>query len=218
MHEMLENRKAIIFDIDGTLLDSMGMWADIDREYLGKFEIERPDDLQRLIEGLSYYETAVFFKEYFHIPDTLEQIQQDWADMAFERYVHKIPFKTGAESFIREAHRRGIPMGIASSNSRELIEAMMDQRGMHGYFGTIETGGDYDNSKPAPDIYLGAAEHLGVAPEDCLVFEDIIAGIKAGKAAGMTVCAIWDEHSKETDSEKRELSDHFIHDFTGLWD
>ncbi len=189
MHSMLEKKKAIIFDIDGTLLDSMGMWADIDREYLGKFGIPRPDDLQRLIEGLSYYETAVFFKEYFHIPDTLEQIQEDWAEMAFERYVRTTPFKAGAEDFIREAHRRGIPMGIASSNSRELIEAMMDERGMHGYFATIETSGDYENSKPAPDIYLGAAEHLGVAPEDCLVFEDIIAGIQAGKSAGMTVCA-----------------------------
>ncbi len=218
MHSMLEDRKAIIFDIDGTLLDSMGMWADIDREYLAKFDIPRPDDLQRLLEGLSYYETAVFFKDYFHLPDSLDQIQQEWSDMAFDRYVRTIPFKPGAESFIREAHRRGIPMAIASSNSRELIEAMMDHRGMHGYFATIETCGDYENSKPAPDIYLGAAAHLGVVPEDCLVFEDIIAGIRAGKSAGMKVCALYDAHSADTDEEKHQLADFYVQDFQNLWD
>ena len=75
---MWENKKAVIFDLDGTLVDSMWIWRDIDIEYLGRFGISVPSGLQTEIEGMSFSETAVYFKERFHIPDSLEKIKRDW--------------------------------------------------------------------------------------------------------------------------------------------
>ena len=87
---ILEHKKAVIFDLDGTLIDSMWMWKAIDIEYLGRFGLECPEDLQKEIEGMSFSETAVYFKERFGIPETLEEIKQDWVDMSLEKYKKEI--------------------------------------------------------------------------------------------------------------------------------
>ena len=96
---MWKNKKAIIFDLDGTLVDSMWMWYDIDVEYLGRFGIEVPDRLQADIEGMSFSETAVYFKERFNIPDSLEKIKSDWNQMAWDKYTNEVPMKEGAAEF-----------------------------------------------------------------------------------------------------------------------
>ena len=84
---MLKDKKAVLFDLDGTLADSMWIWTSIDQEYLERFGKEFTMDLQKVIDGLSFYETAVYFKTHYGIPDSLEKIQQDWKDMAREYYI-----------------------------------------------------------------------------------------------------------------------------------
>ena len=88
---MLDEIQAVIFDLDGTLVDSMWMWKDIDIEYLRQYGIELPETLQQDIEGMSFTETATYFKETFQIPKSLEEIKQDWYDMAYEKYAHEVP-------------------------------------------------------------------------------------------------------------------------------
>ena len=107
-------------------------------------------------------------------------------------------------------------MGIATSNSRELVENVVKARHLDQYFDCIMTGSDVKKGKPAPDIYLAVARELGVSPENCLVFEDIIPGIQAGKAAGMRVCAVYDKYSEHQDAEKRTLADYYTYHFKEL--
>ena len=83
--------KAVLFDFDGTLADSMWMWDDIDIEYLGSRGIALPDTLQKEIEGMSFSETAIYFKETFHLDDSLEEIKADWNRMAMDKYFHEVP-------------------------------------------------------------------------------------------------------------------------------
>ena len=92
---MLNGIKAVIFDLDGSLVDSMWIWKDIDIEYLGRFGISLPPNLQSEIEGKSFSETAVFFKERFQIPDSIEQMKQDWNEMAWQKYIHDVDRKSG---------------------------------------------------------------------------------------------------------------------------
>ena len=210
---MWKDKKAVIFDLDGTLVDSMWMWYDIDVEYLARFGITIPEGLQAAIEGMSFSETAVYFKERFQIPDSLEKMKNDWNQMAWDKYTHEVPLKEGAAEFIKTCRENNILLGIATSNSRELVENIIAVHGLKEDFACIMTGCDVKRGKPAPDIYLAVAEAFSVKPEDCLVFEDIIPGIQAGKAAGMKVCAIEDEYSLYQMKEKAALADYFIKDY-----
>ncbi len=215
-HEMLNNIDAVIFDLDGSLVDSMWLWRAIDIEYLGRFGIALPEGLQSRIEGMSFHETAVFFKENFSIPDSLEQMKEDWNRMAWDKYAHDVPLKPGIPEFLAGCKRRGIRLGIATSNSRALMENIAEVHNLRDYFSCIMTGCDVSRGKPAPDIYLAVAEQLNVQPGRCLVFEDIIPGIQAGKAAGMKVCAVEDAYSAPDRDKKIELADYYIEDYENL--
>ena len=212
-HELLLDKEAVIFDLDGSLVDSMWMWERIDIEYLGKFGIPMPKDLQRQIEGMSFNETAQYFKSHFHLPDSLEQIKEAWNRMAWDKYRHEVPLKPGAAAFLEQCRKDGVRLGIATSNSRELVETIAEVHGLREYFSCIMTACDVKKGKPAPDIYLAVAGALGVSPKNCLVFEDIVPGIMAGKNAGMEVCAVEDAYSLSQKGEKQLLADYYIEDF-----
>ncbi|MGN0350537.1 MAG: HAD family hydrolase [Roseburia sp.] len=213
---MLSNKKAVIFDLDGTLVDSMWMWRDIDIEFLGKKGIPFPEDLQEKIEGMSFTETAQYFKEHFPLEESVEELKAIWNEMAMDKYLHTVPLKPGAKEFLNYLSENGIKMAIASSNSKELIQAVGSVYDFDQYFSSIVTSCSVKKGKPFPDVYLEAAKQIGVAPEDCLVFEDIVKGIEAGKNAGMEVCAIFDEYSADQDEEKRMIADYYIKDYREL--
>jgi 16S rRNA pseudouridine516 synthase len=217
-HEMLNDVKAVIFDLDGTLVDSMWVWRDIDIEYLGKRGIPLPETLQNEIEGMSFLETAEYFKKRFSLEDSLEEIQAEWNQMAWDKYCNEVPLKDGAAQFLKACKEHGIRLGIATSNSRELVKAVAKSHGFEDYFGAIVTGTDVTKGKPAPDIYLAAAKILDVDPGDCLVFEDIVPGIMAGKHAGMRVCAVEDVYSMPMKAQKQEAADYYIDNYCGLFE
>ena len=213
---MLNDIKAVLFDLDGTLVESMSMWGDIDVDYLKKFHIPVPEGLQKAIEGLSMYQTAVYFKENFAIEDSLEEIMDEWNRMAYEKYTTEIPLKPGARAFLNGLKDKNIPCGIATSNSRILTEAILKSHQVENYFSVMVTGDEITNGKPDPEVYLEAAKKMGVAPEHCLVFEDIPFGIIAGKRAGMTVCAVEDAYSMKDMEEKIRLADFCIKSYEEL--
>ncbi len=213
---MLTNIEAVIFDLDGSLVDSMWMWRQIDLEYLGRYGIELPEDLQKKIEGMSFSETAAYFKENFAIPDSVEEIKAEWNRMAWDKYTHQVPLKEGVRAFLDYCKEKGIFLGIATSNSRELVGNVIQSLKLSQYFDCIMTGCDVERGKPAPDIYLAVAEALQVKPENCLVFEDIVMGIRAGKSAGMRVCAVEDEYSRYQLEEKKAMADYYIEHFHQL--
>lgn len=206
----------VILDLDGTLVDSMWVWEAIDIEYLGNFGLEVPDDLQILLGGLSFRQTAEYFKENFHIPDPVETIEETWNRMAFEKYRDEVPLKKGAREFLTFLKENGIPTGIATSNSRHLVETLLRSLEIGDMFASIVTGSEVTNGKPDPEIYLTCADRMGIAPADILVFEDVVNGILSARRAGMQVCAVYDEHCSAVDAEKKRLADGFIMDFSEL--
>lgn len=218
MTHILDGKKAIIFDLDGTLVDSMWMWKRIDTEFLARYGHECPPGLQKEIEGMSFSETAVYFKERFQLPLTLEEIKETWTEMSIDKYRHQVPAKRGAKEFLSYVSKRGILCGIATSNSREMVDAVLESLDMKRFFQAVVTACEVKAGKPEPDIYWKAAGDLRVEPGDCLVFEDVPAGILAGKRAGMMVCAVEDEFSRHMEQEKRDLADHFINDYFEIMD
>lgn len=206
-------KKAAIFDLDGTLIDSMWVWADIDINYLEQFGFKPPADLKAVIEGMSMRETAVYFKERFSIADTVEDIQEAWNLMAYDRYNKKVKLKPLVFDLLRILRSEGLALGIATSNSRILTEAVLASNGILNLFEVILTGEDVKNGKPDPEIYLTAAERLEVYPEDCIVFEDVLMGVLAGKNAGMSVCAVYDPWNDPQKQEIIRTADFYVNDY-----
>lgn len=211
-----ENIKGIIFDLDGTLVDSMWMWHAIDVEYLAGFGLELPDDYQSKIEGLSFHEVAVYTKERFHIPDSTDQMKDDWNRMAYSFYQNRVPLKSGVLQLLNVLKENGIRLGIATSNSRELLECVLNSHQIMQYFDVIATSSEVTRGKPAPDIYLHVSDLLCVSPDNILVFEDVLAGIQSGKAAGMQVCGVYDAYSLQPRDELEAVSDYYIESFEDL--
>lgn len=211
-----DNIQAVIFDLDGTLVDSMWVWKQIDVDYLGKFGIDLPDDLQSSLDGMSFSETADYVKARFDIPDSIEKIKQDWIDMTFDYYRNHVDLKNGALEFLKGLKERKIKTGIATSNSVELLHTVLESLNIENYFDSVHVACEVPKGKPAPDIYLLVASDLKTDPANILVFEDIRQGIEAAHSAGMLACGIYDLTSHERGHFIEEISDYYINDFTEL--
>ncbi|WZL83029.1 HAD family phosphatase [Vallitaleaceae bacterium 9-2] len=210
---MFDKIKAAIFDMDGTLVDSMWLWKTIDIDYLAKHNLELPEDLQESIEGMSFSETAAYFKKRFVIEDDVETIKEEWNTMAADYYQNRVPLKENVLEFIQHLRDRDIKLGIGTSNSKELAQMIVQKYALESHFDSVRTSCEVNKGKPHPDIFLKVAQDLGVHPSECIVFEDIPNGLLAAKRAGMRVVAIDDDFSKELVEEKRELSDFFIYSY-----
>ncbi len=208
--------KAVIFDLDGTLVDSMWLWKQVDIDYLARFGHSMPSNLQDEISGISVTQTAIYFQNRFGITDPIDKMINDWNEMAWDKYSQEVSLKVGALEFLKLLKRDNIACAIATSNSKALTQMVLKATQIEEYFDCILTGEDVHKGKPDPDIYIEAAKHLQIDPSHCLVFEDIPYGILAAKNAGMLCYAIEDEYSVKDYNEKIQLSDHYINNYFDL--
>ncbi len=215
---MLDGIKGIIFDLDGTMVDSMWMWRQIDNEFMAAHGLDMTDELEEAIEGMSFRETAEYFVRTYPLKETADELMDIWVDMAIHKYRYEVPLKPGMAEFLPEMKRRGIRMGIATSNARILLDAVAQAHGLYEYMDAILTANEVKRGKPAPDVFLAVADKLDLEPADCLVFEDISQGIRAGLAAGMKVCAVSDEYSRAQEAQKRALAHYYIDSYAQVLD
>lgn len=210
---MLENIDACIFDMDGTIVDSMWVWRQIDIDYLGKFGLEVPENMGKDFEGASMREVAQYFKDRFNIKDDIDTMIEEWNDMAMFQYTNNVSLKPHIKEFLEYIKSSGIKAGLYTSNSMVLAKATLEANGLTDYFEVVTAGCSDIKGKPEPDGYLLTAEGLNVNPARCIVFEDLVKGIEAGINAGMKTCAVKDSYSMYQDNEKREKADFYIEDY-----
>ncbi|MGL4849877.1 MAG: HAD family hydrolase [Clostridium sp.] len=213
---LLDNINAVIFDLDGTLIDSLWVWHQIDIDYLGSKGIKVPTNLHKEIGHLSFAQTAAYFKSTFNIPDSTEIIIDTWNKMAYEFYSTRTPLKNGAKEFIQGLKKKGIKIGLATSNSQRLLEAALNQHNIYHLFDSITLTSEVDKGKDCPDVYLLASKKLNVPPSECLVFEDILPAVKGALKANMKVVTIEDHESLDDSDELKHLSFKYLKDYTPL--
>ncbi len=215
--EMFQGIDAIIFDMDGTLIDSMWVWEAVDLDFFEKYQLPEPEKFGETLEGKSYTESAQALLEAFpDLPMTVEEVKDEWTQMAVEKYMTEVPLKKGARKFLENQKRKGLKLGIATSNTAEIVDITLNTLGLTEYFDSVHTACEVKHGKPAPDVYLMVAGELGADPERCLVFEDVPNGILAGKNAGMRTCAVEDFYSSSQKKKKQELADYYIQDYDEL--
>ncbi|QAT41467.1 HAD family phosphatase [Clostridium sp. JN-9] len=213
---MFDNIKGAIFDMDGTIIDSMWVWSRIDRDYLKKRGTEVPEDLYDNIGHLSFNETAEYFKDRFNISDSVENIQEEWNRMAFDEYSKNVKLKPGVKKFLNILKAKNIKISVASSNSLTLIEAALKSNDVYNLFDSITTTDEVKRNKNFPDVYLLAAKKLGLAPYECVVFEDILPAIIGAKASGAKVIGVHDFYSKNQMKDIIEKADSYIFEYNEL--
>lgn len=213
---MFNNIKGVIFDLDGTLIDSMWVWDQIDIEYLSEKNLEVPKNLNDEIGHLSFNQVAVYFKERFKLKDSLDEIKQRWSDMAYYHYSTDIKLKEGVVEFLKFLKESNIKIGLATSNSRDLLEVVLKNNNIYDYFDAITITDEVSVGKHEPDVYLLAAKKLNVSPSECLVFEDIVQAIKGAKKAEMKVIGVADSRNIDDRDEIISLTDKFITNFNEM--
>ncbi len=205
--------KAIIFDMDGVVVDSEKLWTEVDNEFLKEkgidAELSADVKLAQLGKG-SVNGTEIMMKKYGIEGDIVELTK--WReDLARKLYQDKLELKPNVGKFLDDLKNTDYKVGLATSASRGLLDVVVGKVDFDAWFSVMVTIDDVEYGKPAPDIYLRAAELLGVNPADCLVFEDAPAGARAAKAAGMKCIGVidrrWENH------ELSELADKVIYDF-----
>ncbi len=199
-----------IFDIDGTILDTMGVWREITLNFLLKKGITPTQEEMDNYCDLSMAETMQYTKVQFNLPESVEELQDGFEKLSREKYMYEVPAKPYIKEYMEKLKSEGVKIGVATSGYPDLWQHALKRLGMlhliDGYALTSETG----VNKSHPDVYLLAAERIGVAPSECMVFEDIVSGIVGAKKGGMMVTAIYDESNKDRTEEFKKLADRYI--------
>lgn len=206
---------AFIFDFDGTLVDSLQIWHQLDIDYLALYGLTCPPNLSHEISGKSFTETARYFQDRFGITKSVEDIKEDWIRMTHDLYLTEVSFRPGAQSFLKRLHDAGAPLGLATSNTAAITEDYFHHANIH-YIDAFSYTCDVARDKPSPDVFLAAAKKLGANPARCLAFEDTREGVTAAAAAGMEVIAVAEEMSLPYRSEILKRAGFMIPDYTGV--
>jgi len=205
--------KACIFDLDGTLLDSMGVWDQIDIDFLAKRGIKLPSDYMSAISSMTYHEAAAYTIKRFALPDSVDGLNREWNDMAAYAYGSTVRMKPHAKEYLTALRDRGVKLAVATSLFPDLCDSVLRNNGIDNLFHVICNTNELGCGKSRPDVFLIAAEKIGVTPGDCLVFEDILTAVKTAKSAGMDVCAVYDRTSENNWEEIKKTADYAIVDF-----
>lgn len=204
---------ACIFDLDGTLFDSMGVWVSIDIEFLRKRGIEFTQEYGKAISSMRLSEAADYTIKLFRLEEKAEDIIEEWLQMSREKFAHEIGLKPFAKELLLELRARGVPMGIATTSKKELYQPALERNGIAELFDVIVDSDMVRTGKESPDIYLKAAELMGVAPKRCVVFEDTLVGLRAAASCGFFTVGMLDKENAENHGEIAAVCDVTAYDF-----
>lgn len=205
-----------IFDLDGTLFDSMGIWKDVDLAFFERRNMIMPDDYQECIKDMHFKTMAIYTKERFNLPDDINDIMDEWCELCFDEYENKIGLKDGVYDYLISLKSKDIKLAYATANTTELSTVCLKSNGIFQLFDTCAYLHETQSDKCEPDVYLLACERLNLSPEECIVFEDILPGVCGAKKGNFTVCGVYDRYSEKDAREIKRIADYYINSFEEL--
>ena len=210
--------KCAVFDLDGTILDSMWVWEDLDKNFLAKRNIIMPGDYQDEIKPLGFEKAAAYTIERFGLDESPDDIIKEWFDMAYKAYAEDVILKENVYEYLSYLRSIGIKMGIATASDRKLFMPALKNNNIVEFFDVITTVDDVKRGKGFPDVYEKTAESLDCIPDESIVFEDILAGIKGAKDGGFITVGVYDRRSVHEKDDISEIADFYIMNFSQMFD
>ena len=212
----MENFKGAIFDLDGTLLDSMSLWHKVDIAFFENRKMAIPEGYIQAISPMGTYNAAVYTKETYNIKESIEEIIDEWRVIAKKEYSEHVKLKNGAKEYLLRLKEKGVKLAVATASDKDLFEECLQKYGIADLFDYFVTVNEVGKGKSSPDIYLRAAEKLGVKPQECVVFEDISTALSTAKNAGFYCVCVYDESSSADVEKNKKIADRFVFDFNEM--
>ena len=185
--------QALLFDCDGIIADSEAHWNQIDREHLAAYGVAAYDgQLKEHVIGTGFTRAINYYRAHFGIEAPLDEMIAHRTDVAAKFYAEQIPIYPGTRETLEHCRDLGLKMAVATSSVGRLIRPFLQRHDIEKYFDFVVTGEQVENGKPHPDIYLKAAAGVQTEPKNCLVIEDALVGLQAGRAAGARTVALPD--------------------------
>lgn len=210
------NYQCAILDLDGTLLRSTNVWKEIDCKFMGERNIPITPEFTEKIKLLNFEKGAEYVVQEYGLSETKEEVMKLWFDMAMDAYANDILLKEYAREYLYFLKKKGYKLAVATSSDEILFKPCLKRNGIYDLFDTFTQAKEVERGKNYPDIYLKAAQKTGVAPDKCIVFEDVLGAVRAAKSGGFFVVAVADELSVSDEDEIRRCADVFISSYKEL--
>ena len=204
-----------IFDMDGTLIDSNGIWREVDEAFLAKRGFPYKEYYQGVAHTI-FPLAAEFTKRYCHLEESVEDIMAEWMEMAGDAYATRVQVKPGVREYLDQCRRRGQRMMVLTSSVPAHCRAALGHLGLMPYFEEILFAHDLKIEKKDPEIFRVAARRMGVEPAECVVYDDSVEACRGAKAAGMHTVGVYDQFFHVSWEEMTRVCDRTIRSFTEL--
>lgn len=204
---------AFIFDLDGTLIDSMNVWVNADKNFLGKFGIIPDEEYNKKISSLTFTEGVEYIKSRYNIEMSTNEIMNELYNLAYDEYANNIKLKEHVLEFIKKAKQKNIKMGIATSCIKDMCFAVLKRNNIYEYFDVFMFSDEIGVNKTFPDIYIETAKKLGEDIKKCVIFEDSLHAIEGAKKSGAYVVGVYDEFSKDNKQKIIDICNEYINTF-----
>ena len=195
---------AVIFDLDGVLADSETWWNEIDAKLLAEYGVTYHGEYHQNVVGVSYRLAVEFYKKAFGLSAPTEEMMRRRGEIATEFFADRVGLFRYVKEVLEELWQMKLHLAVATSSVSASARPFLDRHQLTGFFEVIVTGEEVERGKPAPDIYLRAADKLGIPADACLVVEDALPGVAAARAANMRVAAIPDRRFVDPDEYEKK--------------
>ncbi len=215
--KILENIEGAIFDLDGTILDSMHIWSQIGLLFLKNRGVEAPEGIEDEFVKMSMVQAAEYYIKNIDPNETVMGIVNDVNKLVQGFYFDEVIKKDGAEEFLEFLKIRGVKMCVATATDKHLVEKALERNGLLHYFSEIFTCSSVGAGKDTPIIYDVALEHLGTQKENTFIFEDALYAIETAKKAGYKIVGINDISEKSEPEDVKKLCDCYIYNYSEIY-
>ncbi len=206
----------LIFDMDGVLTDSNGVWRDVDEAFLAKRGMAYTREYYEGVAHTVFPLAAAFTKEYCRLEESTQEIMDEWMEMAGDVYASRVPLKPHVRDYLEHCRRAGERMIVLTSAVPEHCRAALTRWELLPYFERVFFAQELGLDKRESTVYKKVAALMGVVPGECTVFDDSLAACRSAKAAGMQVVGVYDPFFDATEKDMRAVCDRFITDFSQL--